>query len=214
MLYACYCWHNETGYSPICPCDGIKSDITKYINTVIINGCCISWDSFKPEIMKTKIMPLLVKLVSATLMSPFIRWLSGVESYHHLQQRHRHYGGGAAGRTASIQGTLFLASQCESKVDFVTKQILRFTACISQSIIAAVKREQFDTTDCWFASLPSSEGLAYDWAAGLLGEIFRMIWIYQFYSDWLCFKTSLRARAAAILIKAWFRGDRSMTGGL
>lgn len=62
-------------------------------------------------------------------MSSFIRWFSGVESYHHLQQRHRHYGGGAAGRAANIQGALFLATKCE--VDFVTKQILHFTVYIS-----------------------------------------------------------------------------------
>lgn len=61
-------------------------------------------------------------------MSSFVRRLSGVESYHHLQQRHRLYGGGVAGRAASIQGTLFLADTCESQVDFVTKQILNCTA--------------------------------------------------------------------------------------
>lgn len=45
-------------------------------------------------------------------------------------------------------------------------------------------------------------------------EIFRIIWIYQFYLDQLHLKTRLQAVAAAILIKTWFGMDRSMMRGL
>lgn len=82
--------------------------------------------------------------VYVTLMSSSIRWLSGVESYHHLQQRHRHHGGGAAGRAANIQG-IFSYRKCETEVDFVTRQILHLTAYASQCIIAAAREIVLDS---------------------------------------------------------------------
>lgn len=66
-------------------------------------------------------------IMSVRLIFLFIRRLGGVESYHHLQQRQRHYGGGAAGRTASIQGTLFIDTKCQT-----TKQYLLLYVFILQ----------------------------------------------------------------------------------
>lgn len=110
--------------------NGIKSYIKKHVSEICQWRHISNW-YFAP-VIKRDFMPHIGKAFAyLTLLSSSIRWLSGVESYHHLQQRHRHYGGGAAGRAASIQGTLFLGTAWKSEVDSVTKQILHFTAYIS-----------------------------------------------------------------------------------